>query len=157
MTKLTRAQTEILTAIAASQDGAMDAPAGTKDSVKTLIKRGLLISLSRPDLPNQLSITDAGRTAIGGEPDQANAGAVPPPEVTPATSVTSQPKGKIAILVSLLEQPAGATIDAMMSATGWQAHSVRGAISGSIKKNLGRLVSTEKTDAGRIYRIAEQA
>ncbi len=67
------------------------------------------------------------------------------------------PKGKIAILIGLLNQPEGATIAAMMEATGWQAHSVRGAISGSIKKALGIAVVSEKTDAGRTYRIVLEA
>ncbi|MES2896051.1 MAG: DUF3489 domain-containing protein [Pseudomonadota bacterium] len=67
------------------------------------------------------------------------------------------PKGKIAILLALLRQPDGATIEAMMAATGWQAHSVRGAMSGSIKKALGIAVVSEKTEAGRVYRAAAEA
>lgn len=63
------------------------------------------------------------------------------------------PKGKVAVLVALLRQPSGATIGEMMAATGWQAHSVRGAMSGSIKKALGTEVVSEKAEAGRVYRI----
>ena len=66
------------------------------------------------------------------------------------------PKGKIAILIGLLNQPEGATIAAMMEATGWQAHSVRGAISGSIKKALCIAVVSEKTEAGRTYRVVTE-
>ena len=44
----------------------------------------------------------------------------------------------------------------MMAATGWQAHSVRGAISGAIKKKLGLDVRSEKTEGGRVYRIAAE-
>jgi hypothetical protein len=65
----------------------------------------------------------------------------------------AEPKGKIATLIALLEQADGTTIEAMMSATGWQAHSVRGAISGSIKKAMGREVTSSKTETGRVYRI----
>ena len=54
----------------------------------------------------------------------------------------------------MLRQKDGATINAMMTATGWQAHSVRGAISGSVGKALGLNVISEKTQAGRVYRIA---
>ena len=43
----------------------------------------------------------------------------------------------------------------MMAATGWQAHSVRGAISGAIKKTLGFNVVSEKTEAGRTYHIVQ--
>ena len=78
---------------------------------------------------------------------------------TDAKIPTAKPvaKGKIVILVDQLRNPDGATIAAMMAATGWQAHSVRGAISGSIKKALGIAVMSEKTEAGRTYRIAAEA
>ena len=44
----------------------------------------------------------------------------------------------------------------MMEATGWQAHSVRGAMSGSVKKALGLTITSEKTQTGRIYRIVDE-
>jgi len=72
----------------------------------------------------------------------------------PATSPPpSGPRGKIGLVVGLLQRPEGANIAAMMEATGWQAHSVRGAIAGAIKKKLGLKVVSAKTDAGRVYRI----
>ena len=88
----------------------------------------------------------------------AGAGAIntPPADAKPAITKPAA-KGKIPILVDLLRKPDGATIAVMMAATGWQAHSVRGAISGSIKKALGLEVLSEKTDAGRVYRIAAEA
>lgn len=67
------------------------------------------------------------------------------------------PTGKIALLLDLLNRPGGADIAEMMEATGWQAHSVRGAMSGSIKKALGVMVISEKTETGRTYRIGPQA
>ena len=70
-----------------------------------------------------------------------------------AASGPMEPRGKIGLLVTMLRQKEGATIDAMMSATGWQAHSIRGAMSGSVKKALGLNVLSAKTDAGRVYRI----
>lgn len=74
------------------------------------------------------------------------------PETLPPKVAT----GKIAVLVDLLRHPDGASIDAMMAATGWQAHSVRGAISGGIKRNLGIAVISEKIDGARTYRIAAE-
>ena len=41
--------------------------------------------------------------------------------------------------------------------TGWQAHSVRGALSGALKKKLGLIIISAKTEAGRVYRIADEA
>ncbi len=52
----------------------------------------------------------------------------------------------------------GATIEEIVEATGWQAHSVRGAISGALKKKLGLAVTSEKVQArGRVYRIVERS
>lgn len=61
---------------------------------------------------------------------------------------------KAASVVALLTRPKGASLHDIMKATGWQAHSVRGFLAGTLKKKLGRTVTSEKTDKGRIYRIA---
>jgi len=66
------------------------------------------------------------------------------------------PTGKIATLVALMCRPEGAEIEEMMAATGWQAHSVRGAISGSVKKALGLTVTSVKEVDVRVYRIAPE-
>ncbi len=58
-------------------------------------------------------------------------------------------------LIALLETPRGASLDELVAATGWQARSVRGAISGTLKKKLGLAAVSEKTEnRGRVYRIA---
>ena len=69
-------------------------------------------------------------------------------------SPAKTPTGKIATLVAMMRRPEGAEIEEMMAATGWQAHSVRGAISGSVKKALGLEVSSIKEVDVRVYRIA---
>jgi len=62
---------------------------------------------------------------------------------------------KLARVIAMLKQPDGATIDAIADATGWQRHSVRGAIAGTIKKKLGLTVKSERRDDGRrVYSIA---
>ena len=53
----------------------------------------------------------------------------------------------------MLRRPGGATIADLTTETKWQAHSVRGSISGAIKKKRGLAVISEKTDGTRIYRI----
>ena len=61
---------------------------------------------------------------------------------------------KIAGMISLLSRKDGATIADLVKATGWQAHSVRGAISGALKKKLGLTVTSETIeDRGRVYKI----
>jgi hypothetical protein len=62
---------------------------------------------------------------------------------------------KKAIVLELLRRPEGATLQEIMSATGWQAHSVRGFISGALGKKMGLTVESLKTPEGaRAYRIA---
>jgi hypothetical protein len=63
---------------------------------------------------------------------------------------------KQARLIALLTSPAGGTLQQMMSLTGWQAHSVRGVISGILRKKLGLDVQSEKSgdNGARAYRIA---
>ena len=65
---------------------------------------------------------------------------------------------KQALLVEVLSRKNGATITDLMDATGWQPHSVRGAISGTLKKKLGLTVTSEPIEKrGRVYRIVERA
>jgi len=58
---------------------------------------------------------------------------------------------KLDRLATLLARRNGASIDEMMSATGWQAHSVRGALAGALKRR-GLVVTSEKVDGVRRYR-----
>jgi Protein of unknown function (DUF3489) len=56
-------------------------------------------------------------------------------------------------VLDLLRAKGGTTIAAITKATGWQPYSVRGFLAGVAKKKLGFSLSSEKTDAGRVYRI----
>ena len=65
---------------------------------------------------------------------------------------------KLATLIGLLNRKNGATVGELQVATGWQAHSVRGAISGALKKKLGFDIASEQEDGhGRVYRIVGRA
>ena len=56
----------------------------------------------------------------------------------------------------MLRRPEGATIDQIAGATGWLAHTVRGAFAGALKKKLGLTITSEKAEGqARTYRIAE--
>lgn len=64
---------------------------------------------------------------------------------------------KLGTLITALRKPEGATVPELMAATGWQAHSVRGAISGNLKKKLQlEVVSDVVEHRGRIYRIVTE-
>ncbi len=122
-----------------------------------------------------LGITDAGLQAIGVTPDEkaesvaaaaeparkkasrratrSKAAAKPKTGASPSV----RPGTKQALLIDLLSRKRGAAIDEIVAATGWQAHSVRGAISGALKKKLGLTVTSEVVEGrGRVYRIVEQ-
>ncbi len=55
-------------------------------------------------------------------------------------------------MVKMLARPKGASLADLIAATGWQPHSVRGALAGSLRKK-GHTVVSDKSDGGRRYRI----
>ena len=64
---------------------------------------------------------------------------------------------KQAQVIDLFRRAEGATVAEVMTATGWQPHTVRGIVSGTLKKKLGLTVTSAKEERGRVYRIAAQA
>jgi len=75
---------------------------------------------------------------------------------TRASAGATRPDTKQAQLIAMLKRPEGATIDEIVSAFGWQPHTVRGAIAGALKKKLGLNVLSDKIEGrGRVYRLAE--
>lgn len=68
----------------------------------------------------------------------------------------TRPTSKLDLLVRMLSRPEGASITELAAATGWQAHSVRGALAGSLKKK-GHIIRSEKIDGERHYQIESQA
>jgi cell division septation protein DedD len=84
--------------------------------------------------------------AKGAAQSPAKTAAAAPRPKSPKRSKQSQ-------LIALLQSPAGATIEQMTRATGWQAHTVRGTISGSLRKRLGLKVICGGDAGARVYRI----
>jgi Protein of unknown function (DUF3489) len=70
-----------------------------------------------------------------------------------AASVSARTATKHDRVLVLLRSAGGTTIAAMMRATGWQPHSVRGFLTGVVKRKLGLDLASEKTNSGRVYRI----
>lgn len=71
-----------------------------------------------------------------------------------APSPASPVGTKADTLIALLRRREGATIAQMCGATGWLPHSVRGFMAGTLRKRHGLAVVSEKSDSGRVYRIA---
>lgn len=183
MLKLTDTQTIVLNR-AATRPGNLAMPlpdglhgAAAKKAVAAMISRGWLqeveADLRRGDPlwretgdghGTTLVATEAGLEAIGIEPVVAST--VPNPRKTkPDTAPTPQspdtPKPvairagtKQAQIIALLQRPEGASIAEIVEATGWQAHSARGLISGALKKKLGLAITSRKeADRGTVYSL----
>jgi len=179
MTKLTDTQLIVLSAAAARDDGSiLSLPksirgGGAAKVVDALVRKGLVERIvdDRPAVDDVLKITREGLLSINADPDEgaqvADVGRSA--ETAPSTrrkakkaaTAPDTPKEprkkregtKQAVLIDMLKRDEGATIDQIVEATGWQRHTVRGAISGALKKKLGLTVTSEKVEGTRIYRI----
>jgi hypothetical protein len=120
-------------------------------------KRGRLTLRATPDAFKALGVEEApadtgAASSIEGKPELGGS----------RKASKSKPKAhgiradsKQAQLIAMLKAPKGASIDEIVTAFGWQPHTVRGAIAGALKKKLGLNVVSEKSEGrGRIYRIA---
>ena len=92
---------------------------------------------------------------------ESNAG---DPELDAAVAAVEVPRPrtrdntKQATLIAMLRRPEGATIPQLCTATGWQAHTVRGTFAGALKKKLGLTLVSEKVKGeDRVYRIPGEA
>ncbi|RYE08101.1 MAG: DUF3489 domain-containing protein [Hyphomicrobiales bacterium] len=103
----------------------------------------------------------ADAVSTGAKPARAKVAAGKPEASTPSGTAapaadSSEPKRmtKLDTLIGALRQRKGATIAELVEATGWQAHSVRGSISGALKKRMSLNVVSKTVDGrGRVYRI----
>ena len=112
-----------------------------------IINAGLLALGIEPE-PVAEDKADAASTkmqasVVDGETDDA------PRSRWPRTGTKQQ------LLIAMLKRPEGATVPEVVAATGWQPHTVRGAIAGALKKKLGLKITSEKVEErGRVYRVA---
>lgn len=178
MTKLTETQTIILSAGAQRPENiALPLPKGlagaaAKMAVTKMIEHGWLQEVDanlrrREPLWREtgdghgttLVVTHAGLLAIGIEPVVVKTEAAIHENAaeTPVTKLPTPRTGtKQAMLIALLRAPDGATMEEIVTATGWLAHTARGAMSGALGKKLGLVVTSEKEEGrGRVYRIIE--
>jgi hypothetical protein len=116
--------------------------------------------MAKPTQPRRTSVTTA-------QPAKKNPRTAP--KMLPRTATTKkkavgsrpqdnpiQPTSKIGATIRLLRGAEGASMEDLMKATGWQGHSMRGAISGSIKRRLGLNVDSDKPETVRFYRITHK-
>jgi hypothetical protein len=84
---------------------------------------------------------------------KAKKAAAPSAKATKASPGRRRPDSKQDQIVALLQQPGGATLEELVKTTGWQKHSVRGFLAGTVRKKLKLPLHSEKIDGIRTYRI----
>ncbi len=166
--KLTETQTTILKAAAGRPDGNIQPlPPTLRGGARAKVIEGLLARGLITESEDSHLLTDAGYAAVGkrrpvvkvvqkmdAQDGVAKREATHALQKLEAKPPTIRPGTKLAAIIDGLRHPGGATLAQMMAGTGWQAHTVRGAISGMIRKRLGYEVITEKeADGQRVYRI----
>ena len=167
--QLSDAQAVILSTACAREDGAIfpvtaSLKGGAVGNVcKSLLKQGLIEEIAATDLntvwrhdeergPITLRATPLAYSTLGITDEQDET----PPVETPTAPVQRRKGTKQETLIEMLRAESGATIDEIVEATGWQAHTVRGAMSGALKKKLGLTITSEKIEGrGRVYVIAD--
>jgi hypothetical protein len=91
-----------------------------------------------------------GAHAASGADRTSSRGEAPTPPIEPAVA---REDTKAARVIGLLKQPAGTTLKAIMTLTGWQAHSVRGFITAHVRQKMNYRVESFKRGGERVYRI----
>jgi hypothetical protein len=79
------------------------------------------------------------------------------PSATSNAATSKASSSKQSAILKMLYEPTGTTIAAIMKATDWQQHSVRGFFAGVVKKKLDLNLVSDKVDGQRIYRIAKSS
>lgn len=115
---------------------------------------------SKPGKSRNASLKSARRkTATSAGHKAASSRTKAPGATSPAPRATThnqRANTKQAKVIAMLRAPAGATVDAMMRATGWQQHSVRGFLAGVVRKKLGLDLMSKPSESGRVYRINDR-
>ena len=100
--------------------------------------------------------TKTGKVLASGKTSTRGISAKSPANVANGKPSPRVKTTKIERCLELLIAPDGATIDELQATTGWQAHSVRGFLAGTVKKKLGLILDSKKADDGvRRYRVVQ--
>ena len=139
MTDLTNTQTKVLKLAMLNDGQIIEWPDSVRGGAQKKVLDALINKGMAAEQDGEYHLTDAGRQATAPEKQK--------PRIRPGT--------KQAMLIEMLQRPEGATVTQMAESTGWQRHTVFGAIAGQLKKKLGLTIESAKNDDGeRVYKIA---
>ncbi|MCU1338464.1 MAG: hypothetical protein JWO19_4045 [Bryobacterales bacterium] len=118
----------------------------------------MTVSIPQEEIQGTSAPTPKKARVAKRRPHAARAKAKRPGKAAHAKKAASARVGtKTAKILTLLKRPGGVTLKGLMKATDWQAHSVRGFLSGTLGKNMGTPVESFKSDAGeRAYRLSSK-
>ena len=172
--KLTDTQTTVIKAAASRPDGNIEPlPANLRGGARTAVIDGLLardlIIKFQCQSRVEYHLSDAAYAAVGRK-RKVPAPVTPDSEIEAAVSAAetkwaqqkpalaelrTRETSKQATVIAMLKRPDGTTVQQVIEATGWLAHTVRGTFAGALKKKLGLNIVSEKSSGGeRRYRIA---
>lgn len=166
MTTFTPTQQAILDHALGHADGRIDwFPETLKGGARQKVLQALVTRDVIKEVDGVWYVTDAGYAMLGVVPKASN---TPPVEDDPILDAAvsaleasfakprTRANSKQAMVIEMLRRPEGATISQMCDVTGWQPHTVRGTLSGVIKKRFGlTVISTRSTGSLRVYRIGQ--
>jgi len=171
--KLTATQITVIKAAAVRPDGNIEPlPANLRGGARTAVIDGLLARdlITKFQCPDHVAhyLTDAAYAAVGCK-RKVPAPVTPDPEIEAAVSAAeamwaqekqaaakprTRENSKQATVIQMLQRPDGTTVQQVMQATGWLAHTVRGTFAGALKKKFGlNIVSEKSSGSKRTYRI----
>lgn len=155
--RLTPTQALLLRAAARRANGHVIPPANLRGGARVKVLTALMQRGWIEPADDGHALTDAGYAVAGRKrpalPEDLQP-AETPDDLQLLEGIPVRPGTKLAALVAALRRPQGATNLQLMLATGWQPHSVRGAISGLLRKRLSLNVVLARNAAGeRVYRI----
>jgi hypothetical protein len=158
--KLSPAQQQIISHAAAHTDGKLiwfpdNLKGGARSKViESMFNHGLITTEE-----TDWFVSEQGYEALG-LPHRASvtpavSDSVKEAQATQPQKSRSRVNSKQAQVIDMLKRPEGVTIDQLCEMTGWQAHTVRGVLAGTLKKKLGLTITSEKAEGGeRVYHIA---
>jgi hypothetical protein len=132
-----------------------ETPPEEKNTMTSMVEETETATAPAAEAPKASKKARVGERRAHGSPKKDNSGKKASPAKKAPTGAKkaagARDGSKAAKILDLLKRPGGVTAKELMKATGWQAHSVRGFLSGTVGKKMGLTVTTKSEDGVRTY------